>query len=683
MNIRTKLTLSNILIFVFLLSLSGLVIIFTVSNIISKNSEAELVSTTETISALVETNLNSNIYNYLKTMAEKSKEQIKAHHKAYEDGRLTEEQAWQRAKDVITNQSIGTTGYMYGANLKGIATIHPYPTVEGRDFSGMEFVENMKKQQILYQEYMWKNSEDEEEKPKAQYSEYYEPWDLLIVASTYKSEFNTLVDVENLEKVLSNTKFGETGYVFIIDNEGNALIHPTLKNHNIISMTDADGNNIFQEMLENKNGQMSYLWADSGESKPQKKMLVYRHIDGLDWIIASSVDTAEILGSIDTIKHIILLILIIAVLIAIGASSLMSLSFTRPLLIIQQALQRASEGDLSQQVNINRKDELGILGQDLNIMVEKQRALLETIKHTALNAAESSRKLSAEGENVASTMEETSAATQEIAAGMQEVSAAIEEITASTQEVTSMLGSFNKTLSAGGEQASNIKERAIKIQGNSASAKNNSVAIYENIRHEVNSAIDEAKVVEDIANLAQNIANIADQTNLLALNAAIEAARAGENGRGFAVVADEVRKLAEDSSSTVAGIQSITNQVQSAINNLVESSNKLLAFINTDILRDYDAMGVIGDQYYNDSSSIFELTNNLSRDAEYIAKAMGEISTATEANSLTVSESTDGTQEIAKASEQATHAAMEIHEIASNLEKQVDTLNSLLNQFKL
>ena len=144
-----------------------------------------------------------------------------------------------------------------------------------------------------------------------------------------------------------------------------------------------------------------------------------------------------------------------------------------------------------------------------------------------------------------------------------------------------------------------------------------------------------------------------------------------------------MRKLAEDSSSTVAGIQSITNQVQSAINNLVESSNKLLAFINTDILRDYDAMGVIGDQYYNDSSSIFELTNNLSRDAEYIAKAMGEISTATEANSLTVSESTDGTQEIAKASEQATHAAMEIHEIASNLEKQVDTLNSLLNQFKL
>ncbi len=683
MNIRRKLTINNILIFVLLLSLSGLVIVFTVGNIIRNNTEAELISTTDTISALVETSLESNIYNHLKSIAEKNKQVIEAYYQDYQSGQISEAEAWQRVRTLITSQSIGDTGYMYGANLKGIATIHPFPTVEGRDFSGMEFVEKMKKQPVQYQEYMWKNTADEEEKPKAQYSEYFEPWDLLIVASTYKSEFNTLVDIESLEKAISQRHFGQSGYVFVLDNQGTALIHPTHKNQNLSDLTDDDGNYFIQEILQEKTGQKVYPWKDTAEAEPREKIAVFRHIEGLDWIIVSSVYDDEILSSLGTIKMIILLTLLAAIILAIGASSLMAFSFTKPLLVIQQALQKASEGELDQQVDIRRTDELGRLGRDLNIMIKKQQTLLELIKNASREVSNSSNNLSIQGENIATTMEETSASTQQIAAGMEEVSAAIEEITASTQEVTSMLSTFNKSLIEGSEQAHNIKERAIKIQRNAVNAKNTSVDIYENIQKEVNSAMEEAKVVEDISNLAQNIANIANQTNLLALNAAIEAARAGENGRGFAVVADEVRKLAEDSANTVASIQSITHQVRSSINNLIDSSSKLLSFINTDILRDYNAMEATGERYYLDSNAIFELTNTLSKDIEYIAKSMEEINRAVEANSLTINESTNGTQEIARASEQAAQSAITIHEVAHNLEEHAEKLNQLLSQFKL
>jgi methyl-accepting chemotaxis protein len=194
--------------------------------------------------------------------------------------------------------------------------------------------------------------------------------------------------------------------------------------------------------------------------------------------------------------------------------------------------------------------------------------------------------------------------------------------------------------------------------------------------------MEEARVVDQISGLAQNIAGIADQTNLLALNAAIEAARAGEHGRGFAVVAEEVRKLAEDSASAVNSIQTLTRQVQVALENLLENTSSILEFINKDIISDYNVMSDIGVQYKDDSNLFFQLTHLFNEQIEKITLSMREINSAFESVSSIIQQSALGTQEISLASEAATKASEAINEECQKLVEGSGKLDALVAEFK-
>lgn len=105
---------------------------------------------------------------------------------------------------------------------------------------------------------------------------------------------------------------------------------------------------------------------------------------------------------------------------------------------------------------------------------------------------------------------------------------------------------------------------------------------------------------------------ITSQTNLLALNASIEAARAGEAGKGFAVVADEIRNLAEQSASTVANIQEITDKVRAAVARLVKDTESLLAFVGNDVSDSFDGFEKLADSYNEDANYVEGLVTDFS-----------------------------------------------------------------------
>ncbi len=95
------------------------------------------------------------------------------------------------------------------------------------------------KQQITqdtgYIEYMWKNPNDDQARPKALYMTYFEPWDWIVSVSSYKSEFSELIDVTDFESTILQVKFGETGYPLIMDYDGTFLLHPELKGINTVT----------------------------------------------------------------------------------------------------------------------------------------------------------------------------------------------------------------------------------------------------------------------------------------------------------------------------------------------------------------------------------------------------------------------------------------------------------------
>ncbi|MGI5880291.1 MAG: methyl-accepting chemotaxis protein [Syntrophomonadaceae bacterium] len=382
----------------------------------------------------------------------------------------------------------------------------------------------------------------------------------------------------------------------------------------------------------------------------------------------------------------IIIMTLLGILLAIAAAFFLAGNIAAPMAAAAEHLKQVSEGDFTQSISeeyLKRSDEVGILAQGLDAMVRNTSALIANIAEVARNVHNSSQQLSMVAENVVATTEESSAATEEVAAGLEEVSAAAEQMTASGQEIGAALEEVDREMNNSNQQARDIGQKALKIQQEAQNSTNSAHNVYQNIEAKLIKAIADARVVDEISSLADNIGGIADQTNLLALNAAIEAARAGEYGRGFAVVAEEVRTLAEQSATTVSGIQSLTVQVQGAIANLVENSNELLKFIDQIMLKELENVNEIGKQYASDarifeesSTRVAELTNN-------VVRAFDEINHVIESVATTMNQSSIGAQEVAKGAEEGSRAMIGVSETSSQLAEMAEQLQELVNKFRI
>lgn len=382
----------------------------------------------------------------------------------------------------------------------------------------------------------------------------------------------------------------------------------------------------------------------------------------------------------------IIVLTLLAALLAIGVAIFLAKNIATPLSAAALHMKEMSQGDFTRNVSedlLKRGDEVGIMAQGLDEMVRNISGLLGNILVTAREVNESSRNLSLIAEDVVTTTQETSAATEEVAAGLEEVSAAAEQMSASGQEIGAALEEVDREMVNSNKQAKDVEQRALEIQQNAQQSTASAHNIYENIEAKLLAAIEEARVVDQISSLAANIGGIADQTNLLALNAAIEAARAGEQGRGFAVVAEEVRNLAEQSASTVSSIHKLTGQVQTAIANLVESSNELLKFIDTIALKELQNMNDIGLQYAGDADKFEHVTGKVSELTDNVVKAFTEINRAIESVAATMAESSAGAQEVARGTEKNSQAMIEVSETSAHLAQMAGSLQEMVERFKI
>ncbi|MGB8921480.1 MAG: methyl-accepting chemotaxis protein [Pseudomonas sp.] len=340
---------------------------------------------------------------------------------------------------------------------------------------------------------------------------------------------------------------------------------------------------------------------------------------------------------------------LLALLVGVIAAVIITRQITRPLQETLAVVERIASGDLTQNVAVTRRDELGVLQQGIARMGVTLRDLISGIRDGVTQIASAAEELSAVTEQTSAGVNSQKVETDQVATAMHEMTATVQEVARNAEEAS------QAAAAADGEAREGDK------------VVNEAIAQIERLASEVVRSTEAMSVLQQesdkIGSVMDVIKAVAEQTNLLALNAAIEAARAGEAGRGFAVVADEVRGLAqrtqkstEEIEGLVAGLQNGTQQVSAVMNNsrvLTDSSVALTRKAGLSL------------------ESITRTVSNIQSMNQQIAAAAEQQSAVAEEISRSIINVRDVSEQTAAASDETAASSVELARLGGQLQQMV------------
>lgn len=371
LSIRQKLLVGYLTLFIVSTTAGNFFIYVSVGNTIEKNIESELKNANTALFNMVRTSVSVSIKNHLRAVAEKNKEIVAYFYKAYMNGEFTEKEAKERAGNILKSQTIGTSGYIYCMNSKGIVTVHPRLGMLGNDVSGFKFVQDQIQGKEGYIEYNWKNPSETAPRPKALYMSYFKPWDWIISASSYRKEFRDLIDIDDFRQGVLSLKFGKTGYSYVTDGNGNTILHPKMEGINIFKR-EGNPSEFFKTMLERKQGKMIYSWKNPGEPELRKKLVMFNYMPEFDWIVGSSSYMDEFNAPLKTIRIIFILTTAFVILLSIPFTLKISSNITTPLKELMEHLESSGASrDFTTRFTSVARDEIGRLASYFNVFMER------------------------------------------------------------------------------------------------------------------------------------------------------------------------------------------------------------------------------------------------------------------------------------------------------------------------
>ncbi|MEW6027651.1 MAG: methyl-accepting chemotaxis protein, partial [Planctomycetota bacterium] len=522
---------------------------------------------------------------------------------------------------------------------------------------------------------------------KLSYVRLFEPWDWIIGTGVYVDQAEADAR-ERVKEAVGAMRYGQGDYIFIIDHEYRAVVHPDREiiGKDMKDIKDPTGKLVFQEIVNTATqegaGYVEYLWPKAGADQPQPKISYVRFFAPWQWVIGTGVYTDDINKELSRLEDelqkavsrqvwvIVGTTVLIIILAMLAAFLVSSRAIVRPIRKTVDMLKDIAEGeaDLTRRLAVASKDEVGELSSWFNQFVNRiQEVVRKVMENTGVLAAASTQLLSISSE-MAGSAEEMSAQARQLDENSRNVLGNIDSIAAASEELSASVS----TMAAAVEEMTASIQEIAQNAGNTAGIASNAAKEAEETNKSVGTLKDSAK---NIGQVVQVIVDIAEQTKLLALNATIDAARAGEAGKGFAVVAGEVKELAKQTGDST---ENIRTQVQGIQGNTDEASSSIERIVEV-IRRVNELSQSIAAAVEQQSATTNEISSNVAQ----TATAAGEVSKLASQAALATRQMAGGVAEVSQAAQDTAKGADQVRAASRELSQIAEGLQSLLGRFKV
>ena len=468
-----------------------------------------------------------------------------------------------------------------------------------------------------------------------------------------KSVGYIFIDVKTsfIQDILDNAQISDNSIKGFVLEDGSQV----LSGDSDIKFADTD---FYQEALTGENLQgskeVSYEGADY--------LFTYSRIEGTNMLVCAMVPQKEIMAGAQAILRYTLIAVAICAVIAIVVGSVLASGISKAIRKVNRVLKKTSDGDLTGQISMKRKDEFNVLSSSITNMIGSMKDLILKMTNVSGHVSDSAVQVGTNSEVLLEVTKDITEAVDYINSGI------INVVHENTDEISEIAQKAQGAIENGMVIVANLGE---KVQG--------TTEVTETIIREIRELSKESIAINSIIG---TINEIAEQTNLLSLNASIEAARAGEAGRGFAVVSEEIRKLAEQSGNAGNQIGEIINHIQERLAATIETAG----LAGESVAFQTEALNNTVDVFKNISQQV----SKLAEDVEKITQSVGGIEqakedtmNAIESISTTSNQTESASEELARSTEKQLQAVEVLNDAVKRLQMDAEDLDTSVSIFKV
>lgn len=468
--------------------------------------------------------------------------------------------------------------------------------------------------------------------------------------------------LKNIINLLSEVKVSDDAVISLITRDGREIIvgndETQESNLSIVSLSD------YQEIIKNPEREKGYEYINTNETD---YLFLYSKVGNTGLMLCGLVPKDTILAAANNIKNVTVAIVIIAALIAILIGIMISSGISKTINTLTKGMQKASDGDLTIRMDVNRTDEFELLSNSTNLMLQGVKSLIEQAIGVSKQVTNSSGILNQSADELLLTSSDISYAVQSIEAGIVEqandtneclnkmvfLAGRIEEVGDTINQIKSLIIKTQNIAQSGKDSIGTLRDRTLETKQATATLTESMISLEQ-----------QSVMIETIVKV---INEIAEQTNLLSLNAAIEASRAGDAGRGFGVVASEIRNLAAKTLEASKEIKHIIGDIQKYTRSVVQTTNKTEKIVMSQEVAMNSNIEVF--------NSITSFVLDIARDLEHITNGMSNIELAKNDTQRAMEAIAAVAEETAATTEQVTSTIVQQKEMINKLNDESDSLN--------